>query len=220
MNKSLKEWLVLPDETKRNIFNEISQKTGLPTFAVEKDWWVVKTLDVIFGSDISEHTVFKGGTSLSKAWGLIDRFSEDIDLALDRKFLGFNNEMNISQVRKLRRKSFTYISEDYFPSLKKAFHDYGLSDVELILSKPTASDQDPLIIEIHYPSLIETSAYIQSRVLVEIGCRSLKEPFTIKIFSTLIGEYYPDKTFADPNISIPTVHPERTFLEKIFLIHE
>ena len=220
MNKSLKEWLVLPDETKRNIFNEISQKTGLPTFAVEKDWWVVKTLDVIFGSDISEHTVFKGGTSLSKAWGLIDRFSEDIDLALDRKFLGFNNEMNISQVRKLRRKSFTYISEDYFPSLKKAFHDYGLSDVELILSKPTASDQDPLIIEIHYPSLIETSAYIQSRVLVEIGCRSLKEPFTIQIFSTLIGEYYPDKTFADPKISIPTVNPERTFLEKIFLIHE
>jgi predicted nucleotidyltransferase component of viral defense system len=210
----------LPDETKRNIFYEISHKTGLPAFAVEKDWWVVKTLDVIFSTEISEYTVFKGGTSISKAWGLIDRFSEDIDLALDRKYLGFDNEMNISQVRKLRKKSFIYISEDFFPSLEKVFHDYGLSDVELKLSKPTASDQDPLIIEIHYPSLIETSEYIQSRVLVEIGSRSLKEPFTIKNFSTLVGEFYPDKAFADPKISIPTVNPERTFLEKIFLIHE
>ncbi len=219
-HKALNEWLKLPDDTKKNIFNQISKNTGLPAVAVEKDWWVVKTLDVVFNTEIAEHTVFKGGTSLSKAWGLIDRFSEDIDLALDRKFLGFDKEMTKSQVKKLRLRSFQFISEEYFPLLEKAFHDYGLQDVKLKLTEPTSNDQDPLIIEIHYPGLIEKSDYIQSRVLVEIGSRSLIEPFTLKKFNTLVGEYYKDRAFADTKISIPTVNPERTFLEKIFLIHE
>ena len=72
----------------------------------------------------------------------------------------------------------------------------------------------------NYPGLIEKSEYIQSRVLIEIGSRSLKEPFTIRKFSTFVGEYFSDKSFADSEISIPTVNPERTFLEKIFLLHE
>ncbi|MBN2282207.1 MAG: nucleotidyl transferase AbiEii/AbiGii toxin family protein [Candidatus Marinimicrobia bacterium] len=218
--KALSEWLKLPDETKKNIFTEISKKTGLPAIAVEKDWWVVKTLEVVFNTDIADHTVFKGGTSLSKAWGLIERFSEDIDLALDRKFLGFDKEITGSQVKKLRQHSFKFISEEYYPKLEEAFHHYGLTEVELQLTEPSANDQDPLIIETHYPGLIENSDYIHSRVLIEIGSRSLKEPFTVREFNTMVGEHYPDKSFADSVISIPTVNPERTFLEKIFLLHE
>lgn len=221
MNKeALKEWLNLPDETKKNIFTEISKNTGLPVVAVEKDWWVVKTLEVVFSTEIGEHTVFKGGTSLSKAWGIIDRFSEDIDMALDRKFLGFDKKMTASQVKKLRKKSFSYISEEYYPILQKAFKDYGLKNVELKLAETTSNDQDPLIIEIYYPALTEQSAYIQSRVLIEIGSRSLREPFTTMKFNTMVGEYFNEKPFADSHISIPTVNPERTFLEKIFLLHE
>ena len=216
----LKEWLKLPDDTKKNIFSEISTKTGLPAVAIEKDWWVVKTLEVVFNTKIAEYTVFKGGTSLSKAWGLIDRFSEDIDLALDRKFLGFDKEMTVSQVRKLRKHSFRFISEEYYPELVMAFQEYGLQDVKLQITKPTAADQDPLIIEVHYPGIVEKSKYIQSRVLIEIGSRSLKEPFTVVKFSTMVAEYFNEKPFADSAINIPTVNPERTFLEKIFLLHE
>ena len=151
MNRtSMKEWLNLTDDTKKNVFSEISTRTGLPIVAVEKDWWVVKTLEVVFSTEIAEHTVFKGGTSLSKAWGLIDRFSEDIDLALDRKFLGFDKEMSGSQVKKLRHRSFSYISEKYVPLLQQAFQDYGLKDVELKLAETTSNDQDPLIIEVNY----------------------------------------------------------------------
>lgn len=217
---SIKEWLKLSDDTKKNIFSEISDKTGLPAVAIEKDWWVVKTLEVVFNTEITEHTVFKGGTSLSKAWGLIERFSEDIDLALDRKFLGFDKEMSGSQVKKLRKHSFSYISEKYFPLLQKAYEDYGLHDVKIKLTEPTSSDQDPLIIEVYYPGLVAKSEYIQSRVLIEIGSRSLKEPFTIRNFKTMVGEYFKEKPFADSAVSIPTVNPERTFLEKIFLLHE
>jgi len=218
--KALREWLKLPDGTKKNIFTEISKGVGLPVVAVEKDWWVVKTLEIVFSTEIAEYTVFKGGTSLSKAWGLIDRFSEDIDLALDRKFLGFDKGMNRSQVQKLRKKSFIYISEIYFPLLRQAFQDYGIKDVELKLAETSSNDQDPLIIEINYPELSEKSAYIKPRVLIELGSRSLKEPFTIMNFCTLVGEYFNKKPFADNIISIPTVNPERTFLEKIFLLHE
>ncbi len=72
---------------KMDIFQAISNETGMPIFAVEKDWWVSRTLEIIFQMDIAKHLVFKGGTSLSKAWKLIERFSEDIDLVIDKEFL-------------------------------------------------------------------------------------------------------------------------------------
>jgi predicted nucleotidyltransferase component of viral defense system len=86
--ETIKNWYGTVSSTKRIIYNEISKQTGLVTDAIEKDWWVVQTLWLIFEMDCADSLVFKGGTSLSKAWGLIERFSEDIDLALDRKFLG------------------------------------------------------------------------------------------------------------------------------------
>lgn len=65
---SLKEWLALPDSTRLNIFSETTQFIGLPSpAAIEKDWWVVKTLELVFQSSIANHIVFKGGTSLSKS---------------------------------------------------------------------------------------------------------------------------------------------------------
>ncbi|MDP1727207.1 MAG: nucleotidyl transferase AbiEii/AbiGii toxin family protein [Bacteroidota bacterium] len=223
MNKiSLQEWLKLSDQTKHNIFEEISKIIGLPPAAVEKDWWVVRTLEIIFNSSIANHTVFKGGTSLSKAWGLIDRFSEDIDLALDRKFLGFekaDSEMTSSQVSKLRRLSSSFIAEKYFPEISEKFIESGL-DVKIQLGEIKADDQDPLVIEIYYPSVTDPIGYLQPRILIEIGSRSLMEPFSTKSFVSMVGEHYAGRAFADLHISVPTVNPERTFLEKIFLLHE
>lgn len=222
--EQLQEWFKLTDENRRNIFEEIAKKMSLPEVAAaEKDWWVTRTLQLVFKTEIAPHTVFKGGTSLSKAWNLIDRFSEDIDLALDRKFLGFNKadaEMNGSQVSKLRRQSFKYISENYFPLLQKTFYDAGFTDVKLALSEIKSNDEDPVKIEVSYTSITEPSEYLPPRVLVEIGSRSEKEPFSEKQFSSFVGEHFKGRNFADNSISIPTVNPERTFLEKIFLLHE
>lgn len=170
--------------------------------------------------EIAPHTVFKGGTSLSKVWNLIDRFSEDIDLALDRKFLGFNKEMTGTQVSKLRKHSFKYISEVFFPSLKKAFQHAGFDEVNIKLREVISPDQDPLIVELYYPSVADKSEYLSPRVLVEIGSRSLIEPFSQKSVRSFVGEHFKDKHFADKTLTIPTVNPERTFLEKIFLLHE
>ncbi len=84
----------------------------------------------------------------------------------------------------------------------------------------TSSDQDPRIIEIYYPFVIESPGYIQPKVQIEIGCRSLKEPFSICTFSSLVDEHYPELDFSQQGIPVPTVNPERTFLEKLFLLHE
>ena len=65
----------IPVADRLAIYKNVENKTGIPDFAVEKDWWVVQALKVIFEMEIAEHLVFKGGTSLSKAWRLIDRFS-------------------------------------------------------------------------------------------------------------------------------------------------
>ena len=73
----------------------------MTSFAVEKDWWVSRILETVFKMDVAQHLVFKGGTSLSKAWKLIHRFSEDIDLAIDREFFeGYGGDISRTQINK------------------------------------------------------------------------------------------------------------------------
>jgi predicted nucleotidyltransferase component of viral defense system len=216
----IKNWYDSDINFKKTVYNEISKKTGLIVDAIEKDWWVVQSLRLIFEMDCAESLVFKGGTSLSKAWGLIERFSEDIDLALDRKFLGFEGELSNQQIKKLRKASFKYITEEFYPALKTKFANTGLPNVEIKIAETTESDQDPRIIEIYYPSVFDELGYIRPKVIIEVGSRSLREPFSICSFNSLVGEHFQEASFADSLINIPTVNPERTFLEKIFLLHE
>lgn len=170
--------------------------------------------------DCANALVFKGGTSLSKGWNVINRFSEDIDLALDREFLGFSGELTIGDIRRLRRKSFKFISEVFTEDLKNKFIELGFENVIIKPRKVDNHDQDPLIIEIYYDKLTETDSYLKPGVLVEVGSRSLKEPYSQRTFGTFISEIFTDNPFTDNPITIPIVNPERTFLEKIFLLHE
>ena len=200
------------------IFEQVSARKALPVYAIEKDWWVVQTLRIVFGLDVAENMVFKGGTSLSKAWKLIDRFSEDIDLTLDKKVLGIDQVQTKKQVKTLRSKSKKYISGEFFPSLKEAFHSAGFNDVKMQIAEKT--ENDPLTIEMYYPNIVKYPGYIKPRILIEIGCRSLKEPFAEKTITSFVTEIFHEQDFADTPITIPSALPERTFLEKIFLLHE
>jgi hypothetical protein len=211
----------LSTEEKLSIFERIEYIEGLSSFAVEKDWWVVRTLDVLFKTEIGPHLVFKGGTSLSKSWKLIERFSEDIDLAIDRRFLGFEEEITKKkEVTKLRKASYAYISNQLYDDLKEGFKNAGLGEVSIKLEEVKSSDQDPLIIEIYYPSVTKSSNYVLPRVLVEIGSRSQQEPSTQKPIQSDVAQAYPNQKFADDPIHILSINPEKTFLEKLFLLHE
>lgn len=216
----LKEWLRLSDNDKIICFKAITDKYDLKMPAVEKDWWVTQTLSIIFSMPYAKSLIFKGGTSLSKAWKIIERFSEDIDLALDREFLGFIGELSKTQINKLRYASYKFLTENFTPELQQRFNDLGFADVLVKYREVVNHDQDPIIIEIYYPKLTEKDVYLRPGVLVEIGSRSLKEPFSHCKFKTLVAENYSDELFADNEITIPTVNVERTFLEKVFLLHE
>lgn len=216
----MNRWYIIPAETKVNAYTQIAEKTGMAPYAVEKDWWVVQVLAIIFEMEIGTHLVFKGGTSLSKAWRLIDRFSEDIDLAVNPTFLGFDGDFSRTQIANLRKAANTYISDVFYAALIAKFKGKGLEEVVLQIKEAETTDQDPRIIEVYYPNVIPTPGYIQPRVQIEIGCRSLREPFTNRSFSSLVDEHYPAAAFTQASINIPVVNPERTLLEKIFLLHE
>ena len=151
----MNKWLAIPDETKRNAYIQIAEKTGMSAFAVEKDWWVVQALSIIFDMEVGKHLVFKGGTSLSKAWNLIKRFSEDIDLAIDREFLEFPGELSKNKRDQLRKKSSEYTEKVFFPSFKPKFEERGIDGLKYVLVETDESDRDPRIIEIYYPNVIE-----------------------------------------------------------------
>lgn len=204
------------------IFNSIAEKKGMPPFAVEKDWWVCKTLEIIFQMEIAKHLVFKGGTSLSKAWKLIHRFSEDIDLAIDKDFFhGFKGEISRTRIQKLRKQAGAYTTGTFFDDLKKEFKIRGYHGLGFQVIEAKESDQDPRILEIFYPYIIQPSSnYILPRVQIEISCRSLREPFSLKSFGSLVDEEFSDKDFSSPLFTVPTVNATRTFLEKLFLLHE
>lgn len=216
------KWLNIPDSTKKNAYIQIAEQTGMSAFAVEKDWWVSRTLEIVFQMDIAKHLVFKGGTSLSKAWKLIHRFSEDIDLAIDKDFFeGYKGDISKTQIGKLRKEAGVYTTETLFVALEEEFDKRGYKGLKFKVVEATESDQDPRVLEIYYPNVIATSTkYILPRVQIEISCRSLREPFTMKKMGSLVDEVYYDKDFAEPQFEVPTVNPERTFLEKLFLLHE
>jgi len=210
----------LKKEEKKSIFEAIGNKKGIPASAVEKDWWVVLTLAKIQELKVAENIVFKGGTSLSKAWNVIERFSEDIDLALDKQFLGIGECTTVKQVKKLRSATRKYIYDIFIPELQDNFTKTGFTDAKVELHEEEGKNLEPVKILIKYDTCTPVFSYTNPEVIIEIGSRSLREPFTKRLFSSLVGEHYPDKSFADTPIIAPSVNPERTFLEKLFLLHE
>jgi len=99
-------WLQLTSKERIDVLQHVSQVYRILINAVEKDWWVTRVLQALFASDYSDQLVFKGGTSLSKGWNAINRFSEDIDIGLNREFPGFSGTLSKTQISdKLRRVS-------------------------------------------------------------------------------------------------------------------
>lgn len=103
------EWFKLNTAERKEIINQTSAKTGIVPTAIEKDFWVMIALKAIFETKYGEHIVFKGGTSLSKGWNLIERFSEDIDLGIDRTYLNFGGDLSRSAVTRLRKAAAKFV---------------------------------------------------------------------------------------------------------------
>ena len=202
---------------------------GINQVAIEKDWWVTVTLKALFQTDCRDSLIFKGGTSLSKGFGIIERFSEDIDLAISHSFFGIE-KTGKSQREKLRKMSRAYIHKTLSAQLDARLKEMGVSgysieNVSQVQDKngewrPIDSDKDPTVILLHYPSILEdTINYIPPRVKIEISCLSMDEPTELRPIRSLIGESF-DGEDTDAESLVRTVVPSRTFLEKLFLLAE
>jgi predicted nucleotidyltransferase component of viral defense system len=214
-------WLTLTKERRIEILNQATELTGLPSVAIEKDWWVTLALNASFSLPYSKNIVFKGGTSLSKGWNLIERFSEDIDLAINRKFFGFDGDISKTQIKTLRKQSCEFISTTFLEDLTKILTEWKvIDDCKLIAQPVKDSDKDPQVIEIYYKSVIDTSEYLPQRVLIEVSSRSLMEPIEERKINSILSDNFSQQNFATIPFTIATVLPQRTFLEKVFLLHE
>ena len=152
----------LGDEEKKMLFARTSEQTKLAVQVIEKDWWVTIVLQLLSHSSCADYLSFKGGTSLSKAWGLIDRFSEDADLALDHSFFGIDN-ISRSQRLKLRKESRQFITQTLSSELNDALGALGCSDfsvepVTMVRDKEIDGDKDPTVILVKYDTEYGLSA--------------------------------------------------------------
>lgn len=201
---------------------------GINQLAIEKDWWVMVTLKALFRTTCADSLIFKGGTSLSKGFQIIERFSEDIDLAISHSFFGIDKTSK-SQREKLRKMARVFVHDTLSSELDARLQELGVSGyrVENVTHqldmdgnlKAIDSDKDPTVILLHYDSVVEGSVdYIPPRVKIEISCLSMDEPTEVRKIQSYIADSFKeeDETLA----SIRTVLPSRTFLEKIFLLAE
>ena len=200
-----------------NIATRIAKKN------IEKDWWVTQVLKAIFALPYAEHLSFKGGTSLSKAWKVIARFSEDIDIAISREYLGFAGELSRTQVSdKLRRAACSFVREKLSADIKQQLIANGIREdlFTVHVNVTSVTTVDPEVIYIEYKTLFPFEEYVQNMVKVEVSGRSMSEPVQSVQLASILDETYPNAATAESSFAVSVVRPERTFLEKVMLLHE
>lgn len=219
-------WLKLTDEQRTATLTETQLLTGIIPKAIEKDWWVTLTLKALFQSAYAKHLVFKGGTSLSKCWQLINRFSEDIDIALAPEAFGMKYEETPtkSYLDRLRRNGCTFTSTTLKDELANQLTVLGVpAEAIIVEAEPIPEkfpDTDPQVLYVKYKSLYDPNPYIADHVKIEVSVRSLKTPFSTRPVQSILSEYFPNPAYAETAFEVAVVEPRKTFLEKAFLLHE
>ncbi|GHU94957.1 nucleotidyltransferase [Bacteroidia bacterium] len=219
----------LSNQNRIEVVNQAVIRKKLPPEAIEKDVWVTAVLRSLFALPYAEQISFKGGTSLSKCWNVIERFSEDVDVAINREYFGFVGE-NLSKRdvnKKLRKAACTFCRETLQFDLAKQMMADGIpeSQFSVTMEITDSSTVDPEKIFINYKSLFAENQnyhenYIKPVVVLEVNGRSMKEPLEKVKIKSFVDEVFADRTFAEKPFEIQAVVPERTFLEKICLLHE
>jgi hypothetical protein len=211
------------DKQRKEIIRQVVSKTGLFPQIIEKDLWITTLLHIVFSLPFSRSLIFKGGTSLSKIWNVIERFSEDIDLAIDKRLIGFDGDLTIRQLKQLRKNSSIFVKETFLSVLQDAINQYNIKHLCSIEVESNGEGDktypEPRKIFIRYKSLFDTMSYLSSEIVLEIGARSLTEPASSHKINSIISEQSSIETTLVQSDIIAAL-PEKTFLEKAFLLHE
>ncbi len=213
-------FLHLAAEDRREVLRVAADRSGRPAHLLEKDVWVVWALATLFGSSIGGHLVFKGGTSLSKAFGVIRRFSEDVDLTYDvRQLVPDLVGDKLEALPETRSEEKRWTSE-----VRKRLPAWVADTVRSILAEAIAKESLPAAIRLDrdrlfldYEATSAGSGYVPPSVLLEFGARSTGEPaserdVTCDAVGLVDGVIFPA---ARPRV----MSAERTFWEKATAIH-
>jgi Nucleotidyl transferase AbiEii toxin, Type IV TA system len=216
------------DAERRDLFLGAAVRLGTPVQNVEKDFWVCWTLDALFnGLDAgSPRLLFKGGTSLSKAFGLISRFSEDIDITVFRGDLG--QAADVADLDALSGKQ----RRAQLDAIRDACQAYVAGPLSVQLSRLARSiipkarfrleldpaDKDGQSLLFWYPAVTAiASDYIRSAVKIECGAKSALDPNVLATVTPYVAHDLPD--FNLKVVNVTTVKPERTFWDKVIILH-
>ena len=213
----------LSEAQQQELLKQINIATRIAKKNIEKDWWVTQVLRAIFELPYAGHLSFKGGTSLSKAWRVIGRFSEDIDIAISREYLGFSGELSRTQVNdKLRRAACSFVRNTLSNDIKQRLILNGIREdmFTVHVNVTSVSTVDPEVIYVEYKTLFPFDDYVQNMVKIEVGGRSMSEPIQQVMLSSIVDETLTSSLIAEPPFAVSVVLPERTFLEKVMLLHE
>ena len=221
----MNKYFGLSKDQQRKVLQAAENKIGLPDQAIEKDIWVTTVLQILFSMSCADHLIFKGGTSISKVWKLIKRFSEDIDLAINPEVFGVSGEITKKQIKKLRKASSLFVRDTFHSELCQTIRNYGLGELCTVEVEPDGEGDgtypEPRKIWIKYDSAFDSELeYLKPVVMLEISARSLMEPCTVTKVKSMVENYFPTIQTSLVDSDITTANAEKTFLEKVFLIHE
>ncbi len=212
----------LNEKDRKALFHNTAAKMGMTDAIIEKDFWVCFMLDYLFHRcKWKDNIAFKGGTSLSKSFGLIERFSEDIDLILDWRVIGyekeepwqersntkqdlFNNEANARTEEFLKKEFLPCVADDLKNELGYSVNCY-------------IEENDPQTVAFAYNRSFDDMSILPV-IRLEIGALAAWTPAEEKAITSYAAEQYPH-LFEQPSTEILTVLPERTFWEKVTILH-
>jgi hypothetical protein len=213
------DYLKLPRVDRLEALGVAATQSGRPVHVLEKDIWVVWAIDALFSSDFGKHLVFKGGTSLSKAYDVIGRFSEDVDVTYDVRQVipelignGPPVPRSNAQADKWRKtidkKLTAWVKDKALAAIKKHIEATGVDVTVSVEGTNIYVDYDPLA---------EGKGYVAPRVTLEFGARSTGEPCEERAIKCDAAEHLPNLVFptATPRVMLPT----RTFWEKATAVH-
>ena len=204
-------------EDKRNeLFRETAARKNMSPAVAEKDFWVCWALGRLFASEeLAPKIMFKGGTSLSKVFGLIERFSEDIDLILDWNEVSADNPFEERSKTKqdafnkrIEAQSQEYIENHLLPEVRAVLGD---------LCTVSRVENEPDVIHVRYPVGF-SDEYLRPEIRLEIGPLAQWTPNDSFDIQPYAAEEFPE-LFDQPSCRVQAVRAERTFWEKATILH-
>ena len=226
------EFAKLPLSERNPYFEEVADRRNLNRRIVEKDFWVCFTLRLLFSSpELADKLVFKGGTSLSKVYHVIERFSEDIDLSVDPKWLGFGGDKrpDAAKSRSQFEKRWKRLNLACAAAVEQQLHPVLERATRAVLG-PSPESRPYLAFKIdeqsHAPTLSlryptkedDSPRYVFPQVKLEFGSLTDQQPAGDHSVTPWVAEEFPD-SFAEPTCRVLALEMERTFWEKATILH-